>query len=194
MKKIIVKFTDIFYKLPTDIRQVSISLILSASVMSFLLFSIGFLEVEEKLEAIPSVKCGFEPYIENAEALISVSSEYIECAVSDDIDADLLAKAIQKVCGDESYAVRVAFGAVILNRVESNQFPNSVSAVLRNAGIYPDDSGDKIEERSRHAAYSALTGVDPTIGSLYIMDTDDPRYPEYEAQTNAIYGRFAFIH
>lgn len=145
-------------------------------------------------EIIHLSSCGFEPYIEGSENILPVSIEIAECSVSEDADLELLARAIDKACGAEDYAIRVSFGAVIMNRAESDSFPSSISAVIRSAGLYPDSFEDAIPERTIHAARAAMLGIDPTMGALYIMNTSDERFSEYESGTTAIYGNYAFIN
>jgi len=45
-------------------------------------------------------------------------------------DLNLLARLINAEAGGESYNAQVAVGAVVMNRVKSGRFPNSISAVI----------------------------------------------------------------
>ena len=45
-------------------------------------------------------------------------------------DLNLLARLINAEAGGESYNAQVAVGAVVMNRVKSSRFPNSISAVI----------------------------------------------------------------
>lgn len=93
-------------------------------------------------------------------------------------DVDLLSRLITAEAGGESYQAQVAVGAVILNRVKSGQFPNTIAGV-----IYQVDSGHYQFEpvangwinhpataSAKQAAAEALSGVDPTGGALYFWD------------------------
>lgn len=94
-------------------------------------------------------------------------------------DIDLLARLITAEAQGESFSAKVAVGAVVLNRVKSGIFPNSIKNV-----IYQIDSGHyqftpvlngwinkPAEEEAVTAAYAALDGNDPTNGALYYFDT-----------------------
>ncbi len=105
----------------------------------------------------------------------------------------LLASAVERAAGNESYAIRVSVGALLLNRLENENFPSSLSAVIAGAGLYPESTDIKVSERSYHAASAALMGVDPTFGALYIISTDDAFFSEYKDRVSALYGNFAFI-
>lgn len=65
----------------------------------------------------------------------------------------------------------VAVGAVILNRVKSSQFPNSISGVIYQSGAFSVVSDGQINmapnETAIRAAKDALNGWDPTGGCLY---------------------------
>lgn len=95
---------------------------------------------------------------------VSVSNEEFE----------LLARMIQAEAGGEPYRGMVAVGAVILNRVRSAQFPNSISAVLYQPGQFQPVSNGwlwkvRVTSQARQAAQEALEGVDPTAGALYFF-------------------------
>lgn len=83
----------------------------------------------------------------------------------------LLAAAINGEGRGEPYEGQVAIGAVILNRVESPKFPNSISGVIYQRGAF-DAVADgqinlSINDSAYRAAEDALNGWDPTDGALY---------------------------
>ncbi len=86
-------------------------------------------------------------------------------------DLYLLAKCIHAEARGESYTGQVAVGAVILNRVKSSQFPNTVSGVIYQKGAFTavDDGQINLEpnQTAYNAAQDALNGWDPTYGCLY---------------------------
>ncbi len=86
-------------------------------------------------------------------------------------DVYLLAKAIYAEGRGESYTGQVAIGAVILNRVKSPSFPNSVAGVIYQKGAFTavDDGQINLEpnQTAYDAARDALNGWDPTYGCLY---------------------------
>lgn len=83
----------------------------------------------------------------------------------------LLARIISAEARGEPYRGQVAVGAVVLNRVESSQFPNTLSGVIYQRGAFTaivDGQFDQpIAESAYRAAREALAGVDPTGGCLY---------------------------
>lgn len=183
----------IITNLPRDIKNAFLTLVASVFTMSLLLFLLGaFIVPKEKVEITPQKKTCLEPYLPHPEPSLPVSAAK-ECIASEDADVKLLAYAAEEHFGKESYATRVAFCAVIINRTKDHRFPNSVSAVLISAELFPTSTEGEISERSRHAASLAVSGVDPTMGALYIMHSSDLVYDEYKKRATAIYGDFAFI-
>ncbi len=86
-------------------------------------------------------------------------------------DIYLLAKVIEAEARGESYTGQVAVGAVVLNRVESASFPDTVSGVVYQAGAFSavTDSNWSVTPTatSRKAAQDAINGWDPSYGSIY---------------------------
>ncbi|MGL4789923.1 MAG: spore cortex-lytic enzyme [Anaerotignaceae bacterium] len=86
-------------------------------------------------------------------------------------DLTLLAKAIYAEGRGEPYTGQVAIGAVILNRVASQDFPNSIAGVIYQKGAFDAVADGQIDltpnEIAYNAAQDALNGWDPTSGALY---------------------------
>ena len=91
-------------------------------------------------------------------------------------DTQLLAAIIQCEAGGEPYAGQLAVGAVVMNRVKSGSFPNSISGVVYQSGQFsPAASGKlarvlssgKISSSCYQAAAEALSGADNTGGAKY---------------------------
>lgn len=88
-------------------------------------------------------------------------------------EVQLLARAINGEARGEPYEGQVAVGAVILNRVKSSNFPNSVAGVIYQPGAFTAVSDGQInvaiDPKSTvvKAAQDALNGWDPTYGCLY---------------------------
>ena len=86
-------------------------------------------------------------------------------------DLYLLAKCIYAEARGESYTGQVAVGAVILNRVASPSFPNTVAGVIyqKNAFTAVSDGQINLEpnQTAMNAASDALNGWDPTYGCIY---------------------------
>lgn len=88
-------------------------------------------------------------------------------------DEQLIARAINGEARGEPYEGQVAVGAVILNRVESPDFPNTVAGVIYQPGAFTAVSDGQINvpidpnSTVVKAARDALNGWDPTGGSLF---------------------------
>ena len=91
-------------------------------------------------------------------------------------DLQLMARAINGEARGEPYEGQVAVGAVILNRVSSSSFPNTIAGVIYQSGAFTAVSDGQInvpiDESSTvvKAAQDALNGWDPTHGALYYFN------------------------
>ncbi|MGI6406554.1 MAG: cell wall hydrolase [Syntrophaceticus sp.] len=95
---------------------------------------------------------------------------------------DLLARVIHGEAADEPYLGKVAVGAVMLNRVNSASFPNSISGVVFEPYAFESVSNGLIwqrtpSEESVRAAGEALNGLDPTYGALFFWNPSKPVSP-----------------
>lgn len=98
-------------------------------------------------------------------------------------DLTLLAALIQCEAGGESYEGKLAVGSVVMNRVSSSHFPNTVAGVIYQGGQFsPVASGRfasvlaKGADRSCTQAASEVLGGNITIGTLYFR-VDDGSIP-----------------
>lgn len=86
-------------------------------------------------------------------------------------DLYLLAKCIHAEARGEPYAGQVAVGAVILNRVESSKFPNTIYGVIYQPYAFTAVNDGQINLEPNQTAYNAardaLNGWDPTYGCIY---------------------------
>ncbi|MBQ4609827.1 MAG: spore cortex-lytic enzyme [Clostridia bacterium] len=86
-------------------------------------------------------------------------------------EVELLARLIHGEARGEPYVGMVAVGAVVLNRVRSSRFPNTIAGVIYQDGAFDAVRDGQINltpnEQSRRAARDALNGWDPTGGCLY---------------------------
>ena len=86
-------------------------------------------------------------------------------------DLYLMAKAIYAEGRGESYTGQVAIGAVIMNRVRSSSFPNSIAGVIYQSGAFTAVADGQInlepDQTAYNAAKDAMNGWDPTYGCLY---------------------------
>jgi N-acetylmuramoyl-L-alanine amidase len=83
----------------------------------------------------------------------------------------LLAKTIYAEGRGEPYVGQVAIGAVVMNRVRSASFPNTISGVVYQKGAFTAVDDGQINlapnETAMKAARDAINGWDPTGGALY---------------------------
>lgn len=89
----------------------------------------------------------------------------------DNYNLYLLAKCIHAEARGEPYIGMVAVGAVILNRVASPDFPNTIYGVIYQPWAFTATHDGQINLEPNRAAYQAaqdaLNGWDPSYGSLY---------------------------
>ena len=103
----------------------------------------------------------------------STSSSSTSSASTSYVSSDhrLLARLVYAEARGESYKGQVAVAAVVLNRVSSASFPNTVSGVIYQSGAFSCVSNGSInctpDDSCIRAALDALNGWDPTGGCLY---------------------------
>ncbi|MBE5968230.1 MAG: LysM peptidoglycan-binding domain-containing protein [Lachnospiraceae bacterium] len=93
-------------------------------------------------------------------------------------EVDLLARLISAETRGEAYEAMVGVGAVVINRVQSPDWPSSISTVINHvAGGYyqftPVENGtirNAPTDDSVKAAWEALYGSDPSNGALFYFD------------------------
>ena len=86
-------------------------------------------------------------------------------------ELNLLARCVYSEARGEPYAGQVAVAAVVLNRVRSSSFPNTIAGVIYQKGAFTAVSDGQINLTPNQTAYNAardaLNGWDPTGGCLY---------------------------
>lgn len=91
-------------------------------------------------------------------------------------DIQLMARAINGEARGEPYEGQVAVGAVILNRVKSSQFPNTIAGVIYQSGAFTAVADGQINSPISEgstvykAAQDAKNGWDPTGGCIYYFN------------------------
>ncbi len=89
-------------------------------------------------------------------------------------DLELLARCVSAEARGEPYQGQVAVAAVILNRVNSASFPGSIAGVVYQPGAFSSVNDGQINMEptasARNAAQEALSGVDPSYGSIYFYN------------------------
>lgn len=90
---------------------------------------------------------------------------------SSSTNVNLLANIISAEARGEPYSGQVAVGAVVLNRVKSSSFPNTIAGVIYQPGAFTAITDGQINkpvtQSSYNAAKDALNGWDPSGGALY---------------------------
>ena len=89
-------------------------------------------------------------------------------------NVNLLAHLIYGEARGEPYVGQVAVGAVVLNRVKSSSFPNSIAGVIYQAGAFDAVADGQINlapnQTAINAATDALNGWDPSYGAIYYFN------------------------
>ena len=93
---------------------------------------------------------------------------------SNSSNVNLLARLIYGEARGESYTGQVAVGAVIMNRVRSSSFPNTISGVIYQKGAFDAVSDGQInmspDSTAKKAAQDAINGWDPSYGAIYYFN------------------------
>ena len=95
-------------------------------------------------------------------------------STSNSSDTNLLARLIYGEARGEPYTGQVAVGAVVLNRVKSSKFPNTIAGVIYQSGAFDAVSDGQInltpDNTAVKAAKDAMNGWDPSYGSIYYFN------------------------
>jgi len=87
---------------------------------------------------------------------------------------NLLARLVYGEARGEPYAGQVAVAAVVLNRVKSSSFPNTISGVIYQSGAFDVVKDGQINltpnSTAIKAAQDALNGWDPSYGAVYYFN------------------------
>lgn len=86
-------------------------------------------------------------------------------------DLNLLARCVYAEARGEPYTGQVAVAAVVMNRVRSSKFPNTIAGVIYQPLAFTAVADGQINMSPNQSAYNAardaLNGWDPTNGCLY---------------------------
>ena len=89
-------------------------------------------------------------------------------------NVSLLSHLIYGEARGEPYIGQVAVGAVIMNRVKSSSFPNTISGVIYQKGAFDAVSDGQInmnpDSTAKKAAQDAINGWDPSYGAIYYFN------------------------
>jgi len=105
---------------------------------------------------------------------IYTSSTTSSSSSSHSSDVNLLARLIYGEARGEPYTGQVAVGAVVLNRVRSSKFPNTIAGVIYQSGAFDVVADGQInmtpDATAKKAAADAINGWDPSYGSIYYFN------------------------
>ena len=102
------------------------------------------------------------------------SSSSSSSSSSNSSNLNLLARIIYGEARGEPYTGQVAVGAVVMNRVKSSSFPNTISGVIYQSGAFDAVRDGQInltpDSTAKKAAQDALNGWDPSYGAIYYFN------------------------
>ena len=125
-------------------------------------------------EAKKNASVSAEKKSSSGQSASSRTTQNASIAASAD-EETLLAALVQCEAGGTSVQCMTAVGAVVVNRVRSGGFANSIYGVIYQRGQFGPASSGRLEARlasgvsasARQAARAALNGSDPTGGAKY---------------------------
>lgn len=89
-------------------------------------------------------------------------------------DLNLLSRVVYGEARGEPYEGQVAVAAVVLNRVKSSSFPNTISGVIYQSGAFDIVRDGQINltpnSTAKKAAQDAYNGWDPSRGAIYYFN------------------------
>jgi len=105
---------------------------------------------------------------------ITSSSSSSSSSSSNSTNVNLLARLIYGEARGEPYTGQVAVGAVVMNRVKSSSFPNSISGVIYQSGAFDAVRDGQInltpDATAKKAAQDAINGWDTSYGAIYYFN------------------------
>ena len=142
----------------------------------------AYMSVED-VKIVDSVAMTMEAYKEltapkEEEKKPQTSTNKVPAMSASKSELDMLAAIIQCEAEGESYKGKVAVGAVVLNRVKSNKFPNTIAEVIKQKGQFSPVASGRFarvlqkgaNEECYKAARDALNGSNP-IGNCLFFNT-----------------------
>ena len=104
----------------------------------------------------------------------SSSSSSSSSTSANSSNLNLLARVVYGEARGEPYTGQVAVAAVVLNRVNNSNFPNTIAGVVYQSGAFTAVSDGQINltpnSTAVKAAQDALNGWDPTYGAIYYFN------------------------
>ena len=109
---------------------------------------------------------------------------------TEDQDAILLARTIYALARDESYDTKLAIGTVVMNRVDSAWFGDSLTEVLTEHMQFPQ--GNRYDDDCLQAAHAVLSGTRTLDRSALYYQSIGAAEPYSEKTRIASVGGYAF--
>ncbi len=117
-------------------------------------------------------------------------------------ELDLLARLITAEATGQPYKAMVSVGAVVVNRVQSKEWPNTISKVINHvpAGYYqftPVKNGyikKPASQTAIKAAKAALNGSDPTNGAMFYFDDSTNNEFLLAKKVAVKFGKMVFVY
>lgn len=117
-------------------------------------------------------------------------------------ELDLLARLVTAEAENQPYSAQVGVAAVVVNRVKSDLFPNTISSVIyqKSDGYYqftPVENGwisRPTTQTAKNAALEALKGSDPSNGALYYFDDSATNKWLWSKPLKARIGDMVFVY
>ena len=127
------------------------------------------------IEEEAAAKAAAQAAAQKSAQTTTVSTTQGESLAASADEETLLAALIQCEAGGCGIQCMTAVGAVVVNRVQSGSYPNSLYSVIYQRGQFGPASSGRLEQRlasgvsseARQAARAALAGTDPTGGAKY---------------------------
>ncbi len=116
-------------------------------------------------------------------------------------DLDLLARLVTAEAENQPYSAQVAVAAVVINRVQSDEFEDTIRSVIYevSGGYYqftPVENGyinKTATAEAKKAAYAALYGSDPSKGALFYFDDSATNKWLWSKPQTAYIGDMVFV-
>lgn len=117
-------------------------------------------------------------------------------------ELDLLARLVTAEASGQPYKAMVGVGAVVINRVQSKEWPGNISKVINHvpAGYYqftPVLNGTIKKPATKtalKAAKAALKGSDPTKGAMFYFDDSATNDWLWSKPLAAKFGNMVFVY
>ena len=105
---------------------------------------------------------------------ITSSSSSSSSSSSYNSNLNLLARVIYGEARGEPYTGQVAVGAVVMNRIKSSSFPNTLAGVVYQSGAFDAVKDGQVNltpnSTAKKAAQDAMNGWDPSDGAIYYFN------------------------